>query len=86
MQTPCLSVHLLDDNIVDLTKKNTVFQHLPGLIRVKMNFYQTLVTDSQKAVTIKIIPYTSTVHNVRMHHFYLQFIHKKNAVGKNEFI
>ena len=43
LQTVSLTLHVLDDDIVDVAQRSAVFQHLPGFIGMEMDLDQILV-------------------------------------------
>ena len=54
LQASCLSVHILNDNIMDFAERRAVFKHLPRLVGMIVDFNKLFVTDGKKAVALKI--------------------------------
>ncbi len=53
-QAPGLPVHILNHNIKNFAKAGAVFQNLPRLVGVEVDFYQFVVAHRQQAITSKV--------------------------------
>ena len=47
LEAALLSVHILDDYVVNLAERGAVFEHLPRLVCVEMNLYKLIVADGK---------------------------------------
>ena len=55
MQSSCLAVHVFYHDIIDLPEGSAVFQHLPGLVGMKMDLDQFLITHGQQTIAVKVV-------------------------------
>ena len=56
LETFFLSLHILDNNIIDVTDRLTIFKNQPWLIGMKVNLDRiTITTYCQKAVTLEVL-------------------------------
>jgi len=55
LQASGLTIHIFYYNVIDLAKGCAVFQHLPGLIGMEMDFDQLIVADRQQAVSLEML-------------------------------
>lgn len=54
LQPPGLPIHILNNNVENLALAGAVFQNLPRLVGVEVDFYQFAVAHRQQAVTSKV--------------------------------
>ena len=50
-----LTLHILDHDVVDLSKRSAVFQHLPRSVGVKMQLHDLFIADHDQAVSFKML-------------------------------
>jgi hypothetical protein len=50
-----LTLHILDDDVVDLAEGAAVFQNFPGLVGMEMDLDEILVAHCQKAVALEVL-------------------------------
>ena len=55
LEAALLSVHILDDYVINLAERGAVFEHLPRLVCVEMNLYKLIVADGKQAVALEVI-------------------------------
>ena len=55
LQASCLTIHILYSDVKDLAQAGAVFQHLPGLIGVVMDFNELLISNHQQTVAHKTL-------------------------------
>ena len=53
-QTFLLTLHVLDNNVIDITDRLSVFQDQPRFIRMEMDLDQCVITDHQQAVSLEM--------------------------------
>jgi ethanolamine transporter EutH len=55
VQALFLAFHIFYDNIVDIALAGAIFQNLPGLVGVVVNFDEVFIADGQKAVALDVL-------------------------------
>ena len=50
MQAVFLTLHVFDDDIVDVAETGAVFEHLPGRVRVEVDLDEVLVAHGEQTV------------------------------------
>ena len=50
-----LAIHIFNDDIVDFAERRAVFQHLPRLVGMIVNFNHIFVADGNQTVALKVI-------------------------------
>ena len=50
-----LTLHVLDHDVVNLSKRSAVFQHLPRSVGVKMQLHDLFIADHDQAVSFKML-------------------------------
>ena len=55
VEASCLTVHILNDNIVDTAQTGAVFQHLPGFVGMEVDFDQVFIPHRQQAVPLEML-------------------------------
>ena len=55
LQSHFLAFHVFHNHIVDLSEACAVFQNLPRLVGMIMDFDQLIIADRQKTVTFEIV-------------------------------
>ena len=55
MQALFLAFHIFYDNVVDIALAGTIFQNLPGLVGVVVDFDEAFIAHGQKAVALDVL-------------------------------
>ena len=55
MQPAGLTIHVFDDDVVDLAQRGAVFQDLPRFVRMEVDLDELLVADGEQSVTFEVV-------------------------------
>ena len=67
VQAVFLTLHVFDDDVVNVAQARAVFEHLPGRVRVEVDLDEILVANGQQAVARDValdIPHIANIENI----------------------